>query len=295
MDDIAETYQLQTIEQMRTVADPLRIRIFEALALHAMTATQVGEELDIPAPKAHYHVRELERIGLVKLVETRERSGILEKYYRAVARNLQAPPQLLQSSDPGEIAGVITEMFSGMSQSFLTALRRIAQEKAESFDSYLLSLGGDSVWMTPAEFQETIKAAGDLFAPFRQRRGIAEEREAQVMIIGYDTQFATRDEREEERQQEPAGASAQEAPMSTPHAQQRVRPVTVVGAVTYSRSELEQVVAAGQRLDLNVSGFLSFAFDIPPELIDQAIERLRYRGILSARSDVREALRRKER
>ncbi|HEX8729202.1 MAG TPA: helix-turn-helix domain-containing protein [Ktedonobacterales bacterium] len=291
MDDIAETYQLQTIEQMRTVADPLRIRIFEALAQRAMTATQVGEELDIPAPKAHYHVRELERIGLVKLVETRERSGILEKYYRAVARNLQAPPQLLQSSDPGEIAGVITEMFSGMSQSFLTALRRVAQEKAESFDSYLLSLGGDTVWMTPAEFQKTVKAAGDLFAPFRQRRGIAEEREAQVMIIGYDTQLAVRDERDEERGHEPA----QEAPMSTPHAQRRVRPVTVVGAVTYSRSELEQVVAAGQRLDLNVSGFLAFAFDIPPELVDQAIERLRYRGILSARSDVREVLRRKER
>lgn len=291
MDDIAETYQLQTIEQMRTVADPLRIRIFEALAQHAMTATQVGEELDIPAPKAHYHVRELERIGLVKLVETRERSGILEKYYRAVARNLQAPPHLLQSSDPGEIAGVITEMFSGMSQSFLTALRRIAQEKAESFDSYLLSLGGDSVWMTPDEFKATVKAAGDLFAPFRERRGIPGEREAQVMIIGYDTQLAFRDERAEEREHEPA----QEAPMSTPHAQQRVRPVTVVGAVTYSRSELEQVVAAGQRLDLNVSGFLAFAFDIPPELVDQAIERLRYRGILSARSDVREVLRRKER
>lgn len=291
MDDIAETYQLQTVEQMRTVADPLRIRIFEALAQHAMTATQVGEELDIPAPKAHYHVRELERIGLVKLVETRERSGILEKYYRAVARNLQAPPQLLQSSDPGEIAGVITEMFSGMSQSFLTALRRIAQEKAESFDSYLLSLSGDSVWMTPAEFKETVNAASDLFAPFRARRGIPEEREAQVTIIGYDTQLAIRDERGEERDNEPA----QEMPMSTPHAQQRVRPVTVVGAVTYSRGELEQVVAAGQRLDLNVSGFLAFAFDIPPELVDQAIERLRYRGILSARSDVREVLRRKER
>lgn len=28
---------------------------------------------------AHYHVRELERVGLVQLVETREKGGILEK------------------------------------------------------------------------------------------------------------------------------------------------------------------------------------------------------------------------
>ncbi len=291
MDEIAETYSLQTVEQLRAVADPLRIRIFEALTRQAMTATQVGEELNIPAPKAHYHVRELERIGLVKLVETRERSGILEKYYRAVARNLQAPSQLLQSSNPDELASAITELFTNMSQSFLTALRRVAQDKPESLDSYALGLGGETVWMTPTEFQATIRAAGELFRPYHEPRGLADEREAQVTIIGYDTQFATRDEHDDEQ---PRGEE-QETPMSTPHTPQRIRPVIVVGAVTYSRAELEQVVAAGQRLNLDVTGFLSFASDIPPSLIDQAIERVRYRGVLSARSDVREALRRKER
>jgi len=294
MDEIAETYSLQTVEQLRAVADPLRIRIFEALTRQAMTATQVGEELNIPAPKAHYHVRELERIDLVKLVETRERSGILEKYYRAVARNLQAPSQLLQSSNPDELASAITELFTNMSQSFLTALRRVAQDKPESLDSYALGLGGETVWMTPAEFQATIRAASELFKPYHEPRGVADEREAQVTIIGYDTQFATRDEHDEHDDEQPREVE-QETPMSTPRTPQRVRPVTVVGAVTYSRAELEQVVAAGQRLDLDVTGFLSFASDIPPSLIDQAIERVRYRGVLSARSDVREALRRKER
>ncbi|HEY7850299.1 MAG TPA: winged helix-turn-helix domain-containing protein, partial [Ktedonobacterales bacterium] len=151
MDEIADSYSLQTVEQLRAVADPLRIRIFEALAQRAMTATQVGDELQIAAPKAHYHVRELERIGLVKLVETRERGGILEKYYRAIARNLAAPPQLLQSSEPGEIAAAITELFSNLSQSFLTALSRVSAEGAASFEGYALGLGGDTVWMTPEE------------------------------------------------------------------------------------------------------------------------------------------------
>ena len=290
MDEIAETFQLQNVEQLRAVADPLRIRIFESLARQPMTATQVGDELNIPAPKAHYHVRELERIGLVRLVETRERSGILEKYYRAVARNLQAPPQLLQSSDPDEIAGAITEMFANVSQSLLTALRHIAAEKGESFESYALALGGETIWMTPAEFQQTIKAASDLFKPYRERRGIEGEREAQVTIVGYDTQLATSDERDDERQgqRHEGGALSSTEP-------QRARPVRVVGAVTYSRQELEQVVAAGQRLDLDVSGYLAFASDVTPNLVERAIERLRYRGVLSARSDVREALRGKER
>ncbi len=297
MDEIAETFQLQNVEQLRAVADPLRIRIFESLARQPMTATQVGDELNIPAPKAHYHVRELERIGLVRLVETRERGGILEKYYRAVARNLQAPPQLLQSSDPDEIAGAITEMFSNLSQNLLTALRHIGPEKGESFESYALALGGETIWMTPTEFQQTIKAASDLFKPYRERRGIEGEREAQVTIVGYDTQLATRDERDERDDERHAGRHEErpeEATMSSAQPR-RARPVRVVGAVTYSRQELEQVVAAGQRLDLDVSGYLAFASDVTPDLIDRAIERLRYRGVLSARSDVREALRGKER
>lgn len=294
MEDLPETYSLQTVEQMRAIADPLRIRIFEALTQRAMTATQVGEELQIAAPKAHYHVRELERIGLVRLVETKERSGILEKYYRAVARNLIAPPQLLQSAEPGEVAAAITEMFSNLSQSFLTALDRISAQGLESFDGTMMGLGGDTVWMTPTEFKETIKAVDNLFNPYRKRRGIDGEREAQVTIIGYDSQLAAHDTRDESASAPPNHATHASSPAPTQSQRPRIRAITVVGLTDFSRSDLEQVASAGQQLDLDVSGYLSFGADVTPELIDRAIARLRYRGILSAPSDVRAALKRKE-
>jgi len=281
MDEIAESYSLQTVEQLRAVADPLRIRIYEALAQRAMTATQVGEELHIAAPKAHYHVRELERIGLVRLVETRERGGILEKYYRAIARNLNAPSQLLQSSEPGEIAGAITEVFSNLTQSFLTALARINAEGADSFEGYAIGLRGDTVWMTPEEFRQALKAVDTIFTPFRMRRGIADEREAQVTIIGYDTQLATPDE-----------PAATPSPEESP--QPRRRSIILVGAAIYSRNDLMRSIAKGEQLDLDIAGYLSFKDDVTPDLVDRAIARLRYRGVLSASPEVLEALKRKE-
>ena len=282
MDDIPETFNLQTIEQLRAVADPLRIRIFEALAQRAMTATQVGDELSIAAPKAHYHVRELERMGLVKLVETRERGGILEKYYRAVARNLSAPAQLLQSSEPGEIVSAINEIFTNLSRSFLTAMQRIAAEGEASYDRYAMGMSGDTVWMTPTEFKQALSAIGDIFKPYKARRGLPDERAAQVTVIGIDTQLATPDD------SPTAPAEPEERLEAT------LRPVTVVGMVVFSREELEEVVAAGQRLELDVTGYLSFASDVSPELVDRAVARLRYRGVLSAPTAVREALHRKE-
>src|SRR5205823_777798 len=78
------------------------LRIVDQLSHKAMTATQIGEALDLPANKVHYHVRELERVGLVRLVETREKGGILEKYYRLVAADLQVPRALLQAVPPDE-------------------------------------------------------------------------------------------------------------------------------------------------------------------------------------------------
>jgi hypothetical protein len=64
--------------------------------------------------------------------------------------------------------------------------------------------------------------------------------------------------------------------------------------VTFSREELERVVARGERLDIRALGYCSFADDISPELADQAIARFRYRGILTASPAVREVLKRKE-
>ena len=62
----------------------------------------------------------------------------------------------------------------------------------------------------------------------------------------------------------------------------RIKRVALVGALSYSRADLELVVAQGQRLDLNVLGYLAFTNDVTPDLIDRSIERLRYKGVLRA-------------
>src|SRR5579871_4132046 len=121
MDDIPETYAIESIEQVRAMADELRIRIVDQLTLQPMTVTQVGEALGIAPNKVHYHVRELERVGLVRLVETREKGGILEKYYRLVAGDLQVPEELLRAAPPDESIAATNEILQAISRDFLRA------------------------------------------------------------------------------------------------------------------------------------------------------------------------------
>ncbi len=74
----------------------LRLRIIDLLQGHPMTVTQLGEIMGMAPAKVHYHVRELERVGLLQLVETREKGGILEKYYQPIAKDISVSRNLLR-------------------------------------------------------------------------------------------------------------------------------------------------------------------------------------------------------
>ena len=67
-------------------AAPLRRRILDELAEPASAAT-VASRLGVSRQKVNYHVRVLERDGLVELVDERPRRGFVERRLRAVARD----------------------------------------------------------------------------------------------------------------------------------------------------------------------------------------------------------------
>jgi Arc/MetJ-type ribon-helix-helix transcriptional regulator len=69
-----------------------------------------------------------------------------------------------------------------------------------------------------------------------------------------------------------------------------VRKRFVVGQHRYSRKELEQVVAAGEKLDVHVLGLAVIEDDVPAELASAAITTIQVLGAFIASPAVREAL-----
>ena len=88
-----EIYTLSDLEQIKVLADPLRIRILELLG-EERTTKQVAGILSLPPTRLYHHVAALERVGLVRLTRTRQSRGALEKYYLAVAKAFSADPRL---------------------------------------------------------------------------------------------------------------------------------------------------------------------------------------------------------
>jgi DNA-binding transcriptional ArsR family regulator len=94
-DDLPETFRVTTDEQMRAVSNLTRHRIMAALRFEPATITQIAERMNLAKGSSSYHLRLLERAGLVKVVRTQKVRGVTERYYAMAARSIELP-------DPGE-------------------------------------------------------------------------------------------------------------------------------------------------------------------------------------------------
>lgn len=106
-------YILENLEQIKALAEPLRVRILEAFCREPMTTKQVALSLGENPTKLYHHVEALERAGLINLVETRQNRGTTEKYYQPVAKQFGVDRKLLsvqpeEKGSTGEVIGIFT-------------------------------------------------------------------------------------------------------------------------------------------------------------------------------------------
>ena len=125
----AERYVIQSIEELRVIANPLRLQVLDCLILESLTVKQVGEKLGISSKKLYYHVGELERIGLVRLVHTEVQSGIQLKYYRAGATLQQKGQELAAGALRRSVANGTID---SNPDSFIVSRRRLRLSPAQA-------------------------------------------------------------------------------------------------------------------------------------------------------------------
>jgi len=89
------TYIIRDLETLRVIADPIRNQILEVLQFTPQNTKEVADKLGLAPSKLYYHFNMLEKNGLIKVVETRQVSNLIEKYYQAVAIYFMVDSSLL--------------------------------------------------------------------------------------------------------------------------------------------------------------------------------------------------------
>lgn len=85
---------VRELAQAASLVDPVRVALLERLHEPA-SASSLARDLGLPRQRLNYHLRELERAGLVELVEERRKGNCIERLVRATARSYLISPQIL--------------------------------------------------------------------------------------------------------------------------------------------------------------------------------------------------------
>jgi DNA-binding transcriptional ArsR family regulator len=82
---IQETYLVELPEQASALINPLRAEILAQLK-QPSSATEVAKKLKETPQRINYHLKTLEKVGLVSRVGTRQVRNLVEVLYQSIAR-----------------------------------------------------------------------------------------------------------------------------------------------------------------------------------------------------------------
>ncbi len=90
-----ETVQLvDTLASAAALLSESRLRILDQLA-EPDSASGIARRIDLPRQQVNYHLRELEKAGLVAFVEERRKGNCVERVMQASARSYVIDPEVL--------------------------------------------------------------------------------------------------------------------------------------------------------------------------------------------------------
>lgn len=101
---------------------PLRQEILFHLDEGPRTATQLAEVLGTTAPRLSYHLKVLEKHGLIRLVEERRVGNLVEKYYQPVAKGFRI------ANEAGAPRPAIDALTGGLANSLRELVRTMGEE-----------------------------------------------------------------------------------------------------------------------------------------------------------------------
>jgi len=167
---------LSTIEEIKIYSDPYRIQIMNMFNKQGRPSTvkEIADQMgEVPA-KVHYHVKKLEKIGLLTIVSTREINGIIAKYYEPFTGEIHLRHEdgdkensPLKQVFRSETLKLLNEMFEQSRQRFM--------HQAENEDRMFLS--DITLYATREEVEQLYKNIIKLCEPYTTKENQQGEHE----------------------------------------------------------------------------------------------------------------------
>ena len=148
-------------EVVRAALSPVRRRMLELLR-EPLSASGLAEAMSVPRQRVNYHLKELEKAGLVELVEERQRRGFIERVFRASHDRLLVDPGVVGTAFAGLQDGYAAEHLVDVAADTVREVARM-QATADAAGQRLLTFTIESVvrFAEPADLHRFADALSD--------------------------------------------------------------------------------------------------------------------------------------
>ena len=124
--NIAEAFEIKDLDTLKKLTHPQRIDILQSLTT-PQTVKEVAAKIDADPTKLYYHIRQMEKVGVIQVVETNIVSGIVEKKYLVTAKEYRVDKDLFSGQDSEASDEDITNMFGAIFNSTLKQAKRASK------------------------------------------------------------------------------------------------------------------------------------------------------------------------
>jgi hypothetical protein len=162
-----ETYFIRDLETVRLAFRPPRPAVIEKLR-QPMTVAELAASLHEPPSRLYYHVNELERLGLLRVVDVRDRGNLREKVYQVIAPSIRIDPAVFQSEGDG--TELLHETVLAVLAMAGDAFRRAARaDEIRASSASVMVHAHDELRLAPADVDELAARTRSLVEEFRAR------------------------------------------------------------------------------------------------------------------------------
>ncbi len=166
---------VDSVEQATVLLKPLRIELLAEMA-EPRTCPELAERFRETPQKIYYHVKTMERAGLVERAGERSVNGIAEGHYRAKARAFWLSPRLVRGLGGQKAVQEQTSLriLAGHAEQMLEDVGHLAERSAAGEHTPSLSLAVDITLPTRERREEFLNALTQTFEQLaRQYTGTA--------------------------------------------------------------------------------------------------------------------------
>lgn len=171
-----EVMEVSTLEEVRAYSDPYRLRILNEFYRYGEPATSknIADIMGEVPSKVYYHVKKMEKYGILVMTHTKEINGIIAKYYEPAAESIviKGPSELNLPDAASQYEQLIASVFEQGKGEFLRTVKR---QKGK-----LGIVSSETVFLTKEEYEEYTKYMKNLYAK-KEKNG---KRKAYYLFTG---------------------------------------------------------------------------------------------------------------